>query len=131
MNIAPQKAGLGHAKFVHLRVKSPYSLLEGALTIARLLNPNDSSVLAMLGEVAEAQGKESVALDFYQKAVKANPVDADAADALTALIDKENVRVEPLSQNLFEFPDDVNVFQLFPIDHMPIPFCLLAGGQFM
>jgi DNA polymerase-3 subunit alpha len=31
MNIAPQKAGLGHAKFVHLRVKSPYSLLEGAV----------------------------------------------------------------------------------------------------
>jgi DNA polymerase III subunit alpha len=31
MNIAPQKAALGHAKFVHLRVKSPYSLLEGAV----------------------------------------------------------------------------------------------------
>ena len=31
MNIAPQKGALGHAKFVHLRVKSPYSLLEGAV----------------------------------------------------------------------------------------------------
>jgi DNA polymerase-3 subunit alpha len=31
MNMAPQKAALGHAKFVHLRVKSPYSLLEGAV----------------------------------------------------------------------------------------------------
>src|SRR5688572_18623229 len=31
MNMAPQKAALGHAKFAHLRVKSPYSLLEGAV----------------------------------------------------------------------------------------------------
>src|SRR5262245_31872855 len=31
MGSEPSRAALGHAKFVHLRVKSPYSLLEGAV----------------------------------------------------------------------------------------------------
>ena len=37
---------------------------------------------------------------------------------LAALIDEEDIRVEPLrSQDLLELANDVNVFELFPIDH--------------
>ena len=54
MGSEPKKANTGHANFVHLRVKSPYSLLEGAVRPEELASlARDRSVTPMfLGIVA-------------------------------------------------------------------------------
>jgi tetratricopeptide (TPR) repeat protein len=53
-----------------------------ALEMADLLNPNQSKTLTLLGQVAMEQGREPLAVAYYQKAHKANPSDEQAAHAL-------------------------------------------------
>ncbi|HEY9685794.1 MAG TPA: tetratricopeptide repeat protein [Coleofasciculaceae cyanobacterium] len=68
-----------------------YSAAEATLKTARLLNPNDAEVLTLLGHVALEMGKEALALDFYQKAYKADPGSVESALSLRNLIAKMGV----------------------------------------
>jgi DNA polymerase-3 subunit alpha len=71
MNSEPQKAAFGRANFVHLRVKSPYSLLEGAVRpkeLAKLCRENrmpavavtDTNNLFGVYEIADTLAKSGV-----------------------------------------------------------------------
>ncbi len=56
--------------------------LETALT----LNPNDPDTLVLLGHVCKEEGRDTTALDFYQKAFKADPFHQEAADSVRSLM---------------------------------------------
>src|SRR5262245_10971934 len=71
MNTEPQKSAFGRANFVHLRVKSPYSLLEGAVRpkeLAKLCRDNrmpavavtDTNNLFGVYEIADTLAKSGV-----------------------------------------------------------------------
>lgn len=58
-----------------------------ALETALLLNPNDVRVLIQLGDTIQAEGNNhALALEYYQKAYKADPYSQEAADALNRMI---------------------------------------------
>ncbi len=80
MGSEPSRAALGHAKFAHLRVKSPYSLLEGAVRPKELANlcreyripavaVTDTNNLFGVYEIADTLAKARRAADRRRHAV--------------------------------------------------------------
>lgn len=68
--------------------------LEGAresLETALALDPNDSHAITFLGHTAAELGQQTVALDYYQRAHKADPLNIKASDALRNLIVQEHL----------------------------------------
>lgn len=61
------------------------------LKTALILLPNDPDVLVALGQIAEEEGREALAMDYYQKAHKADGASYDAAQSLRRLMDKLQV----------------------------------------
>lgn len=56
------------------------------LETALVLNPNDPEILCQLGHVAKEEGRDAVAVDFYQKAYKVDPLSEEAATAYRNLL---------------------------------------------
>lgn len=61
------------------------------LKTALILLPNDPDVLVALGQLAEEEGREALAMDYYQKAYKADGASYEAAQSLRRLMDKLQV----------------------------------------
>lgn len=65
-----------------------YPAARDTLETALVLNPNDPNVLVLLGHVAQEEGRDALAMDAYQKAYKADPLNEEAAKSYGALLDK-------------------------------------------
>ncbi len=63
-----------------------YDAARQSLKRALILLPNDPDTLVALGQIAQEEGRDSLALDFYQKAYKADRANADAALLLRNLM---------------------------------------------
>ncbi len=62
--------------------RGDFAAARETLEVARFLNPNDVDVLTQSGHVAMEEGRESLGLDYYQKAYKADAGHIEAALAL-------------------------------------------------
>jgi cytochrome c-type biogenesis protein CcmH/NrfG len=77
----------GKAQFYQGNYREARDTLETAL----VLNPNDPSGLVLLGHVAQEEGRDAIAMDAYQKAYKADPLNEDAAKSYSALLAKMQI----------------------------------------
>jgi tetratricopeptide (TPR) repeat protein len=59
---------------------------QATLEIALALNPNDPDTLVLLGHVAKEAERDALAMDFYQKAYKADSYHQEAADAVRSMM---------------------------------------------
>jgi tetratricopeptide (TPR) repeat protein len=71
-----------------------YPAARDSLETALVLNPNDPSALTLLGHVAQEEGRDAVAMDFYQKAYKADSFNEDATESYRALMTKLRIAGE-------------------------------------
>lgn len=90
------------------------------LEIARLLNPTDANILTQLGHAAKEQGLQNVALDFYQRAYKADPLNEEAATTLLKAMAEMHVagKRPVLYMNLSDDERDYLVQVLFQAESM-------------
>jgi tetratricopeptide (TPR) repeat protein len=77
----------GQAQFEHGDFVAARDTLENAL----ILNPNDARSLLQLGRVAQQEDRLSLAMEYYQKAYKANPMIGETSDALRDLMTRQHV----------------------------------------
>jgi tetratricopeptide (TPR) repeat protein len=64
---------------------------QAALKTALLLLPNDPDTLTALGQIAEEEGRQAQAMDYYQQAYKADASSYEASQALRRLMEKLRV----------------------------------------
>jgi tetratricopeptide (TPR) repeat protein len=64
---------------------------QAALKTALLLLPNDPDTLTALGQIAEEEGRQAQAMDYYQQAYKADTSAYEASQALRRLMEKLRV----------------------------------------
>jgi tetratricopeptide (TPR) repeat protein len=60
---------------------------QAALKTALLLLPNDPDTLTALGQIAEEEGRQTQAMDYYQQAYKADATSYEASQALRRLME--------------------------------------------
>jgi tetratricopeptide (TPR) repeat protein len=72
----------GQAQFYRGDLVSARDTLQTAL----VLNPDNGLVLAQLGHLAQEEGRDSLALSYYQKASQTDPFSADAGLSLRTLM---------------------------------------------
>ncbi|WP_373532155.1 transglutaminase domain-containing protein [Vampirovibrio sp.] len=68
-----------------------YQPAQAALKTALILLPNDPDTLTTLGQLAEEQGREAEAMDYYQQAYKADASSHAASQALRRLMEQRQV----------------------------------------
>ena len=71
-----------------------------------LLNPNDADVLTNLGHVAREEGRDTLAVDYYQRAMKLDSTHAQAALALRNLIEQEQLTIRKPAEYWVLTPDE-------------------------
>ncbi|MCE3234823.1 MAG: transglutaminase domain protein [Vampirovibrio sp.] len=72
----------GKAQFYNGNNESARIMLENALA----LNPNDPEMLCQLGHIAKEEGRDALAVDYYQRAYKADPLSEEAGTAYRDLL---------------------------------------------
>lgn len=72
----------GKALFYSGHYEPARIMIENALA----LNPNDPEMLCQLGHIAKEEGRDALAVDYYQRAYKTDPLNGEAATAYRNLV---------------------------------------------